>query len=89
MVFLLGTGNDKVEHLMGYFGPEGTVYDHVMDLLEGEPIDHPALEQLLVHIETTWKKEKGNPEEYSRNSQCHVLSTLHFYNLLMLLLRAQ
>lgn len=71
-ILWLGINNDKMNSLLGYFGSRGSMYEdtQVMDMLEGELIDRPHLERLLLSIEETWMKEVGFPEE--ADSQHHM-----------------
>ena len=45
-------------------------------MLDSEPINHPGLEKLLLHIEETWIKEVGPLEEVGDLPCC-----LSFFNL--------
>ena len=47
-----------MEHLLSYFSSGGSCYEeiHVLDMLDGNPIDHPGLMRLRI-------KEMGPLEE--------------------------
>ena len=58
-----------MDHLLGCFGPSGSAYEdsHVVNMLDGEPINHPGLKRLLLDIKETWIKERG-PLEVSEEA---------------------
>ena len=47
-----------MECLLSYFGSGGICCEdiHVLDKLDGDPINHPGLKRLLMHIEEIWIK---------------------------------
>ena len=82
-VWWLGLSNDEVDHLLGCFGPSGSAYEdsHVVNMLDGDPINCSGLERLLLHIKETWIKERGPLEEPEEgNSMCCLLFLNEYFD---------
>ena len=72
--------------LLSYFGPGGSAYEdtRVVDMLDCEPINHPGLEKLLLHIKETWIKEVGPLEEVDDFFIYHAVCPFSTYTLTIL-----
>ena len=70
-----------MECLLSYFSSGGICCEdiHVLDMLDGDPINHPGLKRLLMHIEEIWIKEMGPLEEV----QCCVPFLNLYFNILL------